>query len=66
VSLAHKSFEELKIATLVVIDAWDDTVRKAYSGLPNSARFIEMVSGFKAQDASLAPAPLLNYLLSIN
>ena len=41
VALAHKSCEELKIATLIVIDDMDDTVRKAYGELPNSAYFIE-------------------------
>jgi hypothetical protein len=40
-ALAHKSCEEMKIATLVVIDNMENTVREAYGKLPNSAYFIE-------------------------
>ena len=38
--LAKRSCDELKIATKVVIDDMEDTVRKAYGELPNSAYFI--------------------------
>ena len=41
VALAQKSCSELKIATKVVIDAMDNSVRKAYGKLPNSAYFIK-------------------------
>jgi len=39
--LAKKSCSELKIATKVVIDDMDNSVRETYGKLPNSAYFIE-------------------------
>jgi len=41
VALAQKSCSELKIATLVVIDNMENSVRKDYGKLPNSAYFIK-------------------------
>jgi len=40
VVLARKACDELSIATTVVIDDMNNTVRKAYGELPNSAYFI--------------------------
>ena len=39
--LARKSCEELNIATLVVIDDMENTVREAYGELPNSAYMVQ-------------------------
>ena len=39
--LAQKACDELKIATTVVIDDMENTVRQAYGGLPNSAYIID-------------------------
>lgn len=54
-ALAQKSCEELKIATLVVIDDMDDTVRNAYGGLPNSAYFIEQGGKIHYKEAWARP-----------
>jgi hypothetical protein len=39
--LAQKACDELKIATTMVIDDLDNSVREAYGYLPNSAYIIE-------------------------
>ncbi len=39
--LAKKTCDELHIATTVVIDDMENTVREAYGGLPNSAYIID-------------------------
>jgi hypothetical protein len=39
--LARKACDELKIATTMVIDDLDNSVREAYGYLPNSAYIIE-------------------------
>jgi hypothetical protein len=39
--LAEKTCDELHIATTVVIDDMENTVRETYGGLPNSAYIID-------------------------
>ena len=53
--LASKSCEELNIATLVVIDDMDNTVRKAYGELPNSAYMIQKGGGIFYKEAWARP-----------
>ena len=53
--LASKSCEELNIATLVVIDDMDNSVRKAYGELPNSAYMIQKGGGVFYKEAWARP-----------
>jgi hypothetical protein len=65
--LANKSCQELSIATLVVIDDMENSVREAYGRLPNSAYMIDKGGKIFHKEGWARPdnwGPILEELLS--
>jgi len=54
-ALAEKACDELHIATTVVIDDMENTVRQAYGGLPNSAYIIDKGGSIVHKEAWAQP-----------
>lgn len=55
-ALAEKTCDELHIATTVVIDDMDNSVRRAYGELPNSAYIIDKGGKIVHKEAWARPA----------
>jgi hypothetical protein len=53
--LAQRTCDELKVATTIVIDDMENTVRRAYGRLPNSAYVIDKGGEIVHKEAWAAP-----------
>jgi hypothetical protein len=54
--LAQRTCDELEVATTIVIDDMENTVRRAYGRLPNSAYIIDKGGEIVHKEAWAAPA----------
>jgi hypothetical protein len=64
-ALAQRTCDELKVATTIVIDDMENTVREAYGRLPNSAYVIAKGGEIVHKEAWAAPADWPEVLRSL-